>query len=247
MEILGIDVGGSSIKGAVVEVVSGELLSETRHIETPQPATPVAVVNTICELTKSFAWHGAVGCGFPAVVQNGIVKTAANIDADWLGVNLSQLLQGEMSLSCTVINDADAAGIAEMQFGAGVGRMGTVLVLTLGTGIGSALFCRGELMPNLELGSMAFRGAPVEHYASAAVRKNENLSWQVWAGRLNEFLSRVERLFSPELIIIGGGVSTQHENFFPHLTAQAELVPAQFYNRAGIVGAAMFAAGRDHN
>ncbi len=239
MEILGIDVGGSSIKGAIVDVVTGQLLSKVRQIETPQPATPVAVVETICDLMELFTWQGAVGCGFPAVVQNGIVRTAANIDASWVGVNILELLQEKMASACAVINDADAAGIAEMKFGVGRGKVGAVLVLTLGTGIGSALFYRGELIPNLELGSMSYRGAPIEQYAAASVRTNENLSWSDWADRLNMFLGEVERLFSPEAIIVAGGISTQHEKFFPQLTTQGELIPAQFYNRAGIVGAAM--------
>ncbi|NOQ41069.1 MAG: ROK family protein [Desulfuromusa sp.] len=245
MDVLGIDIGGSGIKGAVVAVKTGQLVSEPLQVETPQPATHHAVIEATCELVRLFDWHGSIGCGFPAVVQGGVVKTAANIDASWIGVNVRDFLQKKTGCSCSVINDADAAGLAEMVFGAGQGEMGTVLVLTLGTGIGSALFYRGQLIPNLELGYLPLKGAPAEHYASAAVRTNEKLSWETWSQRLNEFLSHVERLFSPELIIIGGGVSQQHEKFFPYLETQAKLVPAGFFNRAGIVGAACFAAGEN--
>jgi len=245
MDVLGIDIGGSGIKGAVVSVETGQLVSEYLQVETPQPATPHAVIEATCELVRLFDWHGSIGCGFPAVVQGGEVKTAANIDASWIGVNVRDFLQKKTGCSCSVINDADAAGLAEMQFGAGQGRMGTVLVLTLGTGIGSALFHREQLLPNLELGYLPLNGAPAEHYASAAVRTNEKLSWETWSKRLNKFLNHVERLFSPELIIIGGGVSHQHEKFFPYLETQAKLAPAGFLNRAGIVGAAGFAAGEN--
>lgn len=245
MDILGIDIGGSGIKGAVVAVETGQLVSEPLQIETPQPATPQAVIEATCGLVRLFDWHGSIGCGFPAVVQDGTVKTAANIDASWIGVDVRGFLQRKTGCPCFVINDADAAGLAEMKFGAGRGRMGTVLTLTLGTGIGSALFYRGQLFPNLELGYMPLKGTPAEHYASAAVRKKEKLSRDAWSKRLNMFLGHVERLFSPELIIIGGGVSHQHEIFFPYLETQAKLVPAGFLNRAGIVGAAGFAAGEN--
>ncbi|MCK5913197.1 MAG: ROK family protein [Desulfuromusa sp.] len=238
MDILGIDIGGSGIKGAVVSTETGQIVSECLLIGTPQPATPQAVIATTCELVRSFDWHGSIGCGFPAVIQGGIVKTATNIDSSWIDVDAENLLQRATGCPCSVANDADAAGLAEMLFGAGQGITGTVLVLTLGTGIGSSLFCRGQLFPNLELGSLPMKGMPVEHYASAAVRKNENLSWEGWANRLNEFLSHVVRLFSPELIIVGGGVSRQYQKFFPYIETRAKLVPAHFFNQAGIIGAA---------
>ncbi|MEA3544863.1 MAG: ROK family protein [Thermodesulfobacteriota bacterium] len=242
MNILGVDIGGSGIKGAVVAVETGQLVSEPLQLETPQPATPQAVIEATCDLVRLFDWHGFIGCGFPAVIQAGVVKTAANIDSSWVGVDVKGDLQRKTGCSCAVINDADAAGSAEMMFGAGQGVAGTVLVLTLGTGIGSALFYNGQLLPNLELGYLPLQGAPAEHYASAAVRKREKLSWKIWAKRLNQFLNYVERLFSPELIIIGGGVSCRHEKFFPYIEIQAQLIPAHFFNRAGIVGAACFAA-----
>ena len=247
MDILGIDIGGSGIKGAVVTVETGLLVSEPLLLETPKPATPDRVISVTGELVRLFNWHGSIGCGFPAIIQDGVVKTAANIDSRWVGVDARELLQQETGCVCSVINDADAAGLAEMTFGAGRGRMGAVLILTLGTGIGSALFYQGKLFPNLELGYLPLEGAPAEHYASAAVRKNEKLSWGEWTSRLNEFLKYVERLFSPELIIIGGGVSSRHADFFPLIETQAELVPACFLNQSGIIGAASFAAKKHHN
>ena len=245
METLGVDVGGSSIKGAVVNADTGALVTAPILIETPQPATPVAIVSSIEALVSEIGWHGNIGCGFPAVVNAGLVKTAANIEPTWVGVDLTALLQPAIVPRCVVVNDADAAGIAEMKFGAGVGHSGTVLVLTLGTGIGSALFCRGKLVPNLELGHLLLNGAPVEHYAAASVRKNENLSWQDWGTRLNEFITMTERLLSPELIIIGGGVSTEYEKFFPFLSLDVSVVPAHFFNHAGIIGAAIASIADD--
>jgi len=246
MDVLGVDVGGSSIKAAVIAVDTGRLISKHLHVETPRPATPDAVVETIATLVRSFDWKGPVGCGFPAVMQGGLVKTAANIDSSWLGIDIRDALHRATNCRCFVINDADAAGLAEMMFGAGQGRMGTVLTLTLGTGIGSALFYRGKLFPNLELGSLPLDGAPAESYASAAVRISEKLSWQSWSHRLNRFLRHAERLFSPELIVVGGGISSQHQKFLPLLEMQAELVPAHFFNQAGIIGAACFAATGSH-
>ncbi|MCK5825394.1 MAG: ROK family protein [Desulfuromusa sp.] len=247
MDVLGIDIGGSGIKGAVVAVETGRLVSEHLQIKTPRPATPASVIKATGELVRSFDWHGSIGCGFPAVIQDGMVKTAANIDTSWIGVNARDFLQRETGCVCSVINDADAAGLAEMVFGAGRGKMGSVLILTLGTGIGSALFYQGRLFPNLELGYLPLEGAPAEHYASAAVRVNEKLSWVTWSKRLNRFLNHVERLFSPELIIIGGGVSSRHKEFFPLLETRAELVPAGYLNHSGIVGAASFVTEQCHD
>lgn len=242
MEYLGIDIGGSGIKGAVVDVTSGQLLSERLQVVTPVPATPQAVAATVDQLARQLNWQGPIGCGFPAVICNGVAKTAANIDVTWIGSDVTALLSQATGCDCYVVNDADAAGLAEMRFGCGRERRGTVLVVTLGTGIGSALFYAGNLYPNTELGHLRLESGIAEHYASAAVRDSENLSWQVWASRLNRFFAQVERLFSPELIIIGGGVSRQHEKFFPYLDLQAEVLPAALRNEAGIVGAACRAA-----
>lgn len=241
MEVLGIDIGGSGIKGALVDIAQGRLVSERRRVETPRPATPDSVIAATVELVGQFNWQGIVGCGFPAVIAEGCASTAANIDEAWIGVNVDRALQEATGLECRVVNDADAAGLAEMEFGAGRDSSGSVLLLTLGTGIGSALFYHRRLFPNLELGSLALEGAPAEHYASAAVRKDLQLSWKAWSKRLNLFLKHVERLLSPELIIIGGGVSRKSEKFLPLLTTRAPVVPARFLNQAGIIGAALFA------
>jgi len=246
MQCLGIDIGGSGIKGAIVDVTTGQLVSERLRIATPAPATPQAVAETTAELVRQFSWQGAIGCGFPAVIVNGVARTAANIEASWVGADVAAILGKAIGSSCFVVNDADAAGVAEMRFGSGKGRLGSVIVLTLGTGIGSGMFIDGVLYPNSELGHLWLKTGPAEHYASAAVRKKENLEWKPWAKRLNKFFAQVERIFSPELIIIGGGVSRQHDKFFPYLKAQAELLPAQLRNQAGIIGAACLAAKRQN-
>jgi polyphosphate glucokinase len=242
MDILGIDIGGSGIKGAVVDTRGGKLLSERVCLATPQPATPTAVAEVVARLVHEFDWKGPIGCGFPAIISEGTALSAANIDSSWIGTDVEDLLQRVTDCQVFVVNDADAAGLAEICFGAGYEVGGAVLVLTLGTGIGSALFYQGELFPNLELGHLPLMGAPAEHYASAAVRTQEKLSWMAWSKRLNCFLAQVERLMHADLIIIGGGVSCQSEKFLPLLEARARLVPACLQNDAGIVGAASFAA-----
>lgn len=249
MRQLGIDIGGSSIKAAEVEVATGRLWGEPVAIPTPQPATPAAVMTSVARLVRNLGWSGPVGCGFPAVVRAGVVRTAANIDDSWIGVNIIEGLQQATGCPCAVINDADAAGLAEVRFGAGRGVDDTILVLTLGTGIGSALFFRQQLFPNLELGSLPLKGTTAEGYAAASIRKQKKLSWPAWSARLNLFLRQVERLLSPQLIIVGGGVSQRSEMFFPSLVTTADLVPARLRNHAGIVGAAccfpeLSAAGR---
>ena len=244
MNVLGVDIGGSGIKGAIVDVETGNLCSERVEIKTPQPATPQLVAEATSGLVRFCDWKGLIGCGFPAVIQGGIARTAANIDESWIDIDVKNLLQEKTGCFCSVINDADAAGLAEMEFGAGKGQMGAVLVLTLGTGIGSALFYQGKLFPNLELGSLHLNGAPAEHYASAAVRKNKKLSWNAWSRRLNRFFHQVERIVAPELIIIGGGISYNYKKFFPCLETRAKLVPARLFNQAGIIGAASYAAGK---
>lgn len=244
MEVLGIDIGGSGIKGALVDIEKGQLLSERRRLETPRPATPAEVIAATAELIRLFDWNGVVGCGFPAVIADGRAATAANIDEAWIGMDVGQALREATGLECRVVNDADAAGLAEMEFGAGRDCSASVLLLTLGTGIGSALFHRKCLFPNLELGSLPLEGGPAEHYAAAAVRKNLKLGWKAWAERLNLFLKHVERMLSPELIIIGGGVSRKSEKFLPLLQTRAQVVPARFLNQAGIIGAACFAGAR---
>ncbi|MFC2015583.1 polyphosphate--glucose phosphotransferase [Chloroflexota bacterium] len=249
MEILGIDIGGSGIKGAPVDTDTGLLTAKRWRIATPQPSTPGAVADSVAEIVRRFRWQGPVGCTFPAVVKKGTVYTAANVDRSWIGVNGQKLFRKKTRCPVTLVNDADAAGTAEMEFGAGRGQRGVVFVLTLGTGIGSALFVDGTLMPNSELGHIdiacGMRGAlEAEDYASDRIRKEEKLSWVRWAARLDRYLELLESLFSPDLFILGGGVIKKHLKFLPLLTTRAEVVPAKLKNEAGIVGAALAARPR---
>lgn len=241
MEILGIDIGGSGIKGALVDIDQGILTTHRHRLETPQPATPNAVAEVVAEIVRHFEWQKAIGCTFPAVVKRGIVYTAANVDKLWIGTNGQKLLEDKTRCPVLLLNDADAAGIAEMRFGAGQGQQGTVIMLTFGTGIGSAIFVNGQLVPNTEFGHMEIRGKDAEHRAAARIRKEKGLTWSEWAKRVDEFLGRMEFLFSPDLFIIGGGVSKKHEKFLHLLHTRAEVIPAQLLNEAGIIGAAMAA------
>lgn len=241
MAIMGIDIGGSGIKGAPVDVEKGEFLAERERIETPQPSTPARVAEAVVELLKKFDWHGPVGCTFPAIVQHGVIRTAANVDKAWIGTNGEALFREATGCPIRVLNDADAAGVAEMTFGAGRGRKGVVILLTFGTGIGSAIFIDGILLPNTEFGHVELRGKDAEHRAAARIKTEKDLSWKEWGGRVDEYLQYMELLFSPDLFIIGGGVSKKFDKFIPYLHTQAEIVPAQLQNDAGIVGAAMAA------
>jgi len=241
MEALGIDIGGTGIKGAPVNVERGELAGDRFRLRTPTPSTPAAVAETIAEVVKHFGWRGPVGCGFPAVVRHGRVDTAANISNKWIGTDARSMFEAATGCTFTVLNDADVAGMAEMQFGAGRGRGGVVLVLTLGTGIGSALFTDGKLVPNTEFGHVQLRGRAAERWAADSVRERKGLSWKRWAARLDEYLAAVHFYLWPELIILGGGVSKRHGKFLRHLSVDAEVVPAQLRNEAGIIGAAVAA------
>jgi polyphosphate glucokinase len=241
MEILGVDIGGSGIKGAPVEIEKGELITKRYRIPTPQPATPEAVGDTVAQIVEHFKWDGPVGCTFPAIIKNGVAYSAANVDKGWIGVNGEALIRDKTGCPTLLLNDADAAGLAEMVFGAGKGRKGTVIMLTFGTGIGSAIFINGLLLPNTEFGHMEIRGKDAEHRASDKVRTDEDLSWEKWARRVNEFLNRMELLFSPDLFIFGGGISKKHDKFFHLFDLHTEIVPAQLKNKAGIIGAAMAA------
>jgi polyphosphate glucokinase len=238
--VLGVDIGGTGIKGAPVDLGTGTLLTERVKLDTPHPSEPDAVAAVVRELVTGFAWTGPVGVTFPGVVVDSVVKTAANVDKAWIETDARKLFGHVTGLPITVINDADAAGMAEMQFGAGAGQKGTVLMLTLGTGIGSALFFDGILVPNTEFGHIEIRGKEAEKRASELVREEHELSWGKWAGRVDEYLEHMEQLLSPVLIIIGGGVSKRSEKFMPLLTGlRATIVPAAMHNDAGIVGAAM--------
>ncbi len=237
--VLGIDVGGTGIKGAPVDTRTGRLLADRHRILTPQPATPDAVAAVVGELAKFFDWTGPSGATFPAVIKHGIAHTAANVDPGWIGTNAEDLFAQAIGGDVTVVNDADAAGIAEMQFGAGRGRSGVVIMVTLGTGIGSAVFLDGVLLPNTELGHLQLDGKDAEEIAAESVREGEDLSWKKWSKRLNEYLAMLEGLFSPDLFVIGGGVSKKSGKFIPRLELETEVVPAELLNEAGIVGAAL--------
>lgn len=243
MRILGVDVGGSGIKGAPVNVKKGQLTEDRYRIPTPQPSVPGAVGDVVAEIARYFDWHDPIGIDFPAVIRNGVAYTAANVDESWIGTDARSLFEQKTGCPVVVLNDADAAGLAEMQFGAGRGRMGTVIVLTLGTGIGSAVFVDGVLVPNTEFGHLEIREKDAEDRASDRIRQEKDLSWKKWAKRINEFLYHLDVLFSPDLYIIGGGVSKKHEKYFRYLEAGADIVPAQLLNEAGIVGAALAAQG----
>ncbi|WSY67360.1 ROK family protein [Streptomyces sp. NBC_00885] len=245
MNVFGVDIGGSGIKGAPVDLERGNLAQERHKVLTPHPSTPDAVAGGVAEVVSHFGWSGPVGITFPGVVTSGVTRTAANVDKGWVDVDASQLLGDRLGgLPVTILNDADAAGIAEMTFGAGSGREGTVMLLTFGTGIGSAVFIDGRLVPNTELGHLELHGHDAEKNASTKAKDDEGLSWHHWAHRVQKYLQHVEMLFSPELFIIGGGVSRKADKFVPLIKGiRAEIVPAELQNNAGIVGAAMAAAG----
>lgn len=241
--VLGIDIGGSGIKGALVDTETGLLASDRHRIATPKPADPVAVGHTVKELIRHFDYDGPVGIGFPARVIHGNVKTATNIDKSWIDTDAQRLFGGISGMPCFILNDADAAGLAEMRFGAGKSHKGLVFMVTVGTGIGTALFTNGVLVPNTELGHLRMFGDIAEAYASDAAHTRLNLTWKEWGSRFNEYLSYLEFLFSPDLFIIGGGVSKKFSQFENQLTIQAKIVPARLENQAGIVGAAAYALG----
>ena len=241
MQILGIDVGGSGIKGAPVDIATGELTVDRLRIKTPKGAEPGPVADVVAEIAKSFNWSGPIGIGFPAPIKTGIAMMAANISEKWVGTNADELFTKTTGCPSTTVNDADAAGLAEMEFGAGKGQPGTVIMITLGTGIGTAIFYRGKLLPNTEFGHLDMKGRDAEHRASDAVRQLEDLSWKKYARRLNKYLAEMEKLFWPDLFIVGGGISKKSEKYIPLLTIDTPVVPAQFLNEAGIVGAALAA------
>jgi polyphosphate glucokinase len=244
MKVLGIDVGGTGIKGAPVDAGTGKLLAERFRVDTPKPATPRAIAQSIQKLILHFAWKGPIGITLPAVVQKGVVCSAANIDRGWIGLNAEQFLGKLLKQPVVVLNDADAAGLAEATFGAGKGVKGLVMLVTLGTGIGSALVFDGKLIPNSELGHLIIRGKDAEHRASNRVREERDLSWKKWSKRVGEYLVSIENLLWPELIVIGGGVSKDAKKFLPRIDTRTKLVAAKLLNEAGIIGAALKASGR---
>ena len=238
---MGIDIGGTGIKGAPVDITTGKLKGDRLRIPTPEPATPDAIGATVAEIVKHFSWKGPIGATMPAVVKSGVVLTAANIDPSWIDTDADMLFTKTTGSQVTVLNDADAAGMAEMKFGAGKGRKGVVLMVTLGTGIGFAVFNDGVLLPNTELGHIELHGDDAEERASARVREETDESWKKWSHGVNEYLQKIDSLLWPDLIIIGGGVSKKADKFFPHIHIRAELVAAELLNDAGIVGAALAA------
>jgi len=240
MQALGIDIGGSGVKGSVVDLARGELVGERIRLETPAISTPAAVAPLVTEIVHTLKWTGPVGCTFPGIIHHGVVKTSANMDKSWMDVNGVRLFERYTGRPVKLINDADAAGIAEMSYGAGRNQPGVVIMLTFGTGIGSAIFLDGKLLPNTEFGHLPIRGKAAEHRAAARIRKEEKLSWEEWAERVNEYLALMEFFFSPDLFIIGGGVSKKYDRFMHLLRTSALIVPAQLLNDAGIIGAAMY-------
>ena len=239
MEVLGIDFGGSGIKGAIVDTKTGELVTERHRIETPQPATPDAVAEVMAQLTHHFNWKGKVGVGVPAVVKNGVMLTAANIDKSWIGQEVNKQLSDKTGCEVECVNDADAAGIAEIHFGAGAKEKGMVFLLTVGTGIGTVIFIDKHLVPNLELGHLEFNGKTIERYSADSVRKRKNLSWEEWGKRFNKVLDYYDKMFNPNLFIIGGGVSKKMDKFEDCVKLDTPVVPAEMQNNAGIIGAAL--------
>ena len=242
MQILGIDIGGTGIKAAIVETTTGALLNESTRIDTPRPATPEAVGDALKTVLAQHHWSGPVGIGFPAAIPHGIARTAANVDKSFIGLPIAEFFGKKMGCPVYIANDADVAGLAEMRFGAGKDNPGVVLIITIGTGLGTALFSDGHLMPNTELGHVFLsNGVEAERYASEAVRITKDLKWKDWGERLNLYLTTMESLLWPDLIVLGGGVSEKLHKFSPMITTKAPVVAASFLNQAGIVGAALFA------
>lgn len=245
MITLGIDIGGSGIKGALVDTDTGELVSERMRISTPKPSTPDAVIKVIKKIVKEFHYKGPIGVGIPGIVLHGVVMSAANIDDDWIGFSGEKAIEYATGCPTKLLNDADMAAIAELHFGNGQGEEGTVMVFTLGTGIGSAMFVDGKLVPNMELGHVYLAGQQIgqdaEYFAADSARTREDLSWKQWGKRLNIYFNHIEFLFSPDLIIIGGGVSKKHRKFLPFIKVRAQVIPAKLRNQAGIIGAALAA------
>jgi polyphosphate glucokinase len=245
MDILGIDVGGSGIKGATVDLKTGELTCDRRRIPMPEGGKPADVAKIVRELAGDLEYSGVIGCGFPTLILGGIALSAANIDKSWINLNVEELFSKATGQPVYVLNDADAAGLAEMMFGTGRQlNKGVVLFLTIGTGIGSAIFLDGKLLPNTEFGHIQIRGKDGEVRASDAARKRKNLSWKKWSTNLQEYLDTMEALISPDVIILGGGVSKVADYYIPFLKTRAKLLPAELQNRAGIIGAACYASLR---
>jgi polyphosphate glucokinase len=237
----GVDIGGSGMKAAIVDLATGELASERFRIPTPKPATPRAMAAVATDLVRSHGWTGSIGVGFPGIVHHGVVHSAANLDPSWVGVDADAVFTEACGVDVAMVNDADAAGLAEMRWGAGRDVDGVVLVLTFGTGIGSGLFVDGTLVPNTELGHLELDGRDAEVHAAASARERDGISWKQWAPRAERYLRHLEMLFSPDLFIIGGGASKSAEKWLPRISIDTPTVPAAMANNAGIAGAALVA------
>lgn len=238
--VLGVDIGGTGIKGALVDVEKGVFTTERFRLDTPQPSTPQAVADKLKEVIDHFDWKGKVGIGFPAIIRHNVAQSAANIHDDWKGIHLSDFFSKHVNLPMTVINDADAAGLAAVEFGTGNGHEGVILFLTIGTGIGSALFLDGKLLPNSEFGHLFFKNKIAEKYVSKKSRK-EKYSTEEWGKHWNNYLQHLERIISPDLIILGGGGSKKFDEIQPFLQLETKVVPSKLLNNAGIIGAALYA------
>lgn len=240
MEVLGIDIGGSGIKGAIVNINTGEIISERQRFKTPESATPQAVAETIKAMVDFFNWKRLVGCGFPTIISQGTCLAHGNLHADWVGVNAEALFENITGLNFTIINDADAAGLAEINFGAGKDVKGLVLMITIGTGIGSGAFFNGQLIPNFELGRLLYLdGKIIEKFASDATRRHEDLSYKKWGKRFNLFLKHINTILSPDLIILGGGIVEKYDKFKSKIKVKTPILVAEAQNNAGIIGAAL--------
>ncbi|MCM4165103.1 MULTISPECIES: polyphosphate--glucose phosphotransferase [unclassified Arenibacter] len=239
MEILGIDVGGSGIKGALVNMETGEMITERFRIPTPKSRKPKPMAEIVAKIVQHFDYNGPIGCGFPTVIKNGVCKTPGNLHKRWTGVNVNELFSEATGLPVTVVNDADAAGYASINFGVGRGKEGLVLMITIGTGLGSGAFYNGELIPNFELGQIPYKKYDkIELWAAASAKEREGLSYKKWGKRFNVFLEYVELIVSPDLIILGGGTSKDWEEFKDYISIETPVIPAELQNHAGIIGAA---------
>ncbi|GAA1380193.1 ROK family protein [Pseudonocardia kongjuensis] len=237
----GIDIGGSGIKGAPVDLATGRLAGERVRIPTPQPSTPEAVAATVAEILDDFGWKGSFGCTFPAVVQHGVTRTAANVDDSWVDCDAASVLRKVTGRDTVLVNDADAAGVAEVEFGAAGAKSGVVLLATLGTGIGTAVIAHGRLVPNTELGHVELDGYDAETRAADSARERDGLGWEEWGERLTRYFRHVENLLWPDLIVVGGGVSKKFDKWSPYVSTRTPMVPAKLLNEAGIIGAALLA------
>jgi len=241
MNVLGIDIGGSALKGAPVNTKTGKLLAERHRIATPGVLAPKDMALAIKELAAHFNWSGPIGIGFPGVVHGNVIRTSANLHKDFIDLDAGKLFSKVTGMPVSLVNDADAAGAAEATFGAGKGRRGTVLLLTFGTGVGSALFVDGKLYPNSEFGHLKIKGKSAEHFVSAAAKERKKLSYKKWAHKVSDYLNQLETVLWPELIIVGGGISADSDKWFKYLKLRTPIQPAAFLNEAGIVGAALSA------